>query len=71
MPMFTPHPLLVLVPTTQPLPSTRVHASTDTRSRGSSAGVFCNEVVGVPRHWISQTGRKTTTFSRPLQQTRT
>jgi len=25
----------------------RVHASTDTRSRGSSAGVFCNDVVGV------------------------
>ena len=26
---FTPHPLLILVPTTQPLPSAHVHASTD------------------------------------------
>jgi len=36
------------VPAIQPLPSICVHASMDTRSCGSSAAVFCAEVVGGP-----------------------
>src|SRR6266567_6545593 len=39
MPMLTPPATIVLVPDAQSLPFVRVHASTDTRSRGSSAGV--------------------------------
>ena len=39
--------LLRSYPPPDPSHPYRVHASTDTRSRGSSAGVFCNDVVGV------------------------
>jgi len=49
-PMPTPTSTLTLVPATQPLTSVHVNASTDTRSRGSSADMFCNEVVGVPHY---------------------
>jgi len=55
MPTLTPASMLVLLPSTQPRPSVRVLASTDTRSCASSAGVLCNEVVGVPRHRLPRT----------------
>jgi len=49
-PTYHPPSTLALTLATQPLSSIYVHASTDTYGRASSAGVFCDEVVGVPRH---------------------
>jgi len=55
MPMFTLASMLALLPRTQPLLSIHVLASTDTHSCTSSAGILCNDVVGVPHHQLPQT----------------
>ena len=55
MPTLTPASMFVLLPSTQPRPSVRVLASTETRSCASSAGVLCNKVVGVPRYRLPRT----------------
>jgi len=49
-PTLTPPAAIALVPDTQSLPFVRIHASTDTRSRGSSAGVrwLASHVTGSP-----------------------
>jgi len=49
-PTYHPPSTLALTLATHPIPPIYVHASTDTYGRASSAGVFCDEVVGVLRH---------------------
>jgi len=36
-------------------PPIRLHANADTRSRGSSTGMSCNEVAGGPHYWLPRT----------------
>ena len=48
-PTYHPPSALALTLATQPLSSVYVHVSMDTYGRASSASVFCDEVVGVPR----------------------